>query len=279
MSGSLKNTTTPESIANEIILERKSPAWNNKILILVEGKDDRIFYYKFFDNNFSEIKDCKGCKKVIDVYNLLNKKIYSDFITIKDSDFDRINGKNKLGDNFFYSDCHDYEMMCLKNKNTINKLFAHLAMKYDDEIINNVFEDLRYISFFKWYNYTSHCNYNFRVLTIRNLPKNLLHDFGYIHNILLKASKNCVSINEQILEQFIDKNIHPDLYEITNGHDFISRLTLYLEKNNCSINNMNEDKLKLILHPCFDTNDFQQTELYRDIKMWQDMRGKTILCV
>lgn len=122
---------------------------------MVEGKDDRIFYYKFFNKDFSEIKDCKGCKKVIEVYRILQSKAKFLNITIKDSDFDRINGKPKSGVNFFYSDCHDYEMMCLRNKGTLEKLFANLAIDYDEAIINSVFEDLRYLSFFKWYNYTN----------------------------------------------------------------------------------------------------------------------------
>lgn len=279
MAGSLKSTVTSESVANEIIHEWKSPAYNNKVLVLVEGKDDRIFYYKFFNKDFSEIKDCKGCKKVIEVYRILQSKAKFLNITIKDSDFDRINGKPKSGVNFFYSDCHDYEMMCLRNKGTLEKLFANLAIDYDEAIINSVFEDLRYLSFFKWYNYTNHCNFNFRGFKITDKTREQLYDFEYIHGNLSYVSRNCISINKETLNNFINDNADYDLYEITNGHDFITRLIFHIKQKDSSMNNINEEKLKLTLHPCFDINDFEKTDLYCDIKHWETLAGKTILCV
>lgn len=279
MAQSIRSTITPESIADDIILKWKSEAYNNKVLVLVEGKYDGIFYYKFFNCNFSEVDDCKGCKKVIEVYRLLKSKWDKDFIAIKDSDFDRVNGKNRLGDNFFYSDCHDYEMMCMKSTKTVEKLFSNLALRYDNEIIDAAFDDLRYISFFKWYNYTNYCKFNFRAFTIKDKTREQLYDFAYLHENLSRVSPNCVSIDEEKLNDFINDNIGSDRYEITNGHDFISRLIIHLQNEYDSYTNMNEEKLKLILHPCFDMSDFEDTNLYHDIKEWERLNGKTILCV
>lgn len=271
MVGSLRNTVTPDSIADELIEMWKSPAFNGKVLVLVEGGGDRTFYYKFFNKENAAIRDCKGCKKVVEVYKLLQNKAKFNNITIKDSDFDRLNGKPELGINFFYSDCHDYEMMCMKNVTTVKKLFANLAVEYDEDIINRVFEDLKYLSFFKWYNYTFHTNYNFRKFSVTDKTVEQLNDFDYIHNCLMVVSTNCNKIEKKTLEDFIESKSQSqyDLYEMTNGHDFIKRMIHHIKKKYNTLTNINEEKLKNTLHPCYDIRDFKLTNLYKGIQQWE----------
>ena len=133
MAESLRSRVTPETVADEFILQWKSPGYVDKVLVLVEGKDDRNFYYKFFNHYTTEVKDCKGCKKVVEVYNILKRKADFIYITIKDSDFERLNGRLIREPNFFLSDCHDYEMMCFKNACVVKRLFDNLAIPYDEK--------------------------------------------------------------------------------------------------------------------------------------------------
>lgn len=52
----LQSVNNPIITANQYLLEWKTPSKAHKTLILVEGKDDREFYYKFFQDSNSEIK-------------------------------------------------------------------------------------------------------------------------------------------------------------------------------------------------------------------------------
>ena len=139
MAGTLKSQITPQTVANDIIMQWKSPGLANKVLVLVEGKNDYVFYFKFFDQSTAEIKDCNGCKGVVTVYQCLQQNANFKNISIKDSDFERLNGNLPPYPNLFYADGHDYEMMCLKNSNTIKKLFELKTQKaFEDNITKNV---------------------------------------------------------------------------------------------------------------------------------------------
>lgn len=277
MAESLRSGITPETIADEIIMQWKSPGFANKTLILVEGKDDRLFYYKFFNHDTSEVVDCKGCKKVIEVYKILQRRSLFLHVTIKDSDFERLNGPTISNDNFFLSDCHDYEMMCLKNPRTVKSLFENLAIPYDEKIIERVFSDLQYLSYFKWYNYTYHNNYKFKTFSVTDKSAEELRQFNHIHACILPVSPNCNQIEESTLDKFIDEKKVCDPYELTNGHDFIRRLCHHIKRKHREWSNLNEERLKNILHPCFNKEDFAETNLYHIIKAWETYTKNIIL--
>ena len=123
----LQSVNNPIITANQYLLEWKTPSKAHKTLILVEGKDDREFYYKFFQDSNSEIKTSGGCGAFRKVYNCLQGKIKN--IAIKDSDFARLCHIFPTEDNIFYADAHDYEMMCLKNESTRQAVsYTHLTL-------------------------------------------------------------------------------------------------------------------------------------------------------
>ena len=64
----LQSVNNPIITANQYLLEWKTPSKAHKTLILVEGKDDREFYYKFFQDSNSELKQ-------VAVAELLEKSI------------------------------------------------------------------------------------------------------------------------------------------------------------------------------------------------------------
>lgn len=95
------------------------------------------------------------------------------------------------------------------------------------------------------------------------------------HNIAHVSSSKSI-IDEESLNQFIASKTSPLSYEITNGHDFIKRLC-YRLKTKEGQHNINENQIRLVLHPCFRKENFQQTKLYKDIKNWERKKGRNIL--
>lgn len=141
----LQSVNNPIITANQYLLEWKTPSKAHKTLILVEGKDDREFYYKFFQDSNSEIKTSGGCGAFRKVYNCLQGKIKN--IAIKDSDFARLCHIFPTEDNIFYADAHDYEMMCLKNESTRQEIFENLAITYNEDLWKQIFQELNILSF------------------------------------------------------------------------------------------------------------------------------------
>lgn len=263
------------SKVNEFILEWKTPQYYNKTLILVEGCSDKLFYYKFFDESTAEVRDCGGCGTLIEVHKILkeNASVIKSHISIKDSDFDRLN--NALDKDIFYADGHDYEMMCMKNPDVRKNLFLNLAVSYEEGVIDSVFQALRKLSYFKWYNYTHHNNY-----IVKNIPVDdsiCLDDFNSIHRYSYTGSIGQVLIEENAFNTFMDDHAKCDKYEITNGHDFLNRLCCHIKKYKPRCRNINEEKVKTTIHACFDQQEFKETKLYLSIKRWELSEGKVIL--
>lgn len=276
MANSLRETrNNAQKRADEFKLQWKHPACKDKVLVLVEGKNDYNFYFKFFRNDTTVVADCDNCGKVIEVFRLLNETDII-HIAIKDSDFDRLNGKTfPLG--FFLSDAHDYEMMCLANPQTENELFCNLAIPYDRTLINKTFDDLRFLSYFKWYNYKYQCKYNFRKIPIGEATRGQLKDYTYIQSTVVPMSPSHIPIDETALNLFIIEENSCDPYELTVGHDFIQRFCHHLKQMYSQHTNTNEDKIRTILHPCFRMSEFVTTALYHHIRDWEIYSGKAIL--
>ena len=278
MPVSLKSKVTPEMKVDEFIQIWKSPAFANKVLVLVEGPTDKLFYYKFFNNDAAAVRDCGGCKKVIEIHKGLQGRKGIVNITIKDSDFERLNGNLTLGENFFFADCHDYEMMCVRDEEVMKEAFVNMAIEYKSEWKNDVFDDLKLLSYFKWYNYTNHINYNFNAYSVAGKTSDELNNFDCIHQEISPVSpRRAETIDERTLLEFMSSKEDSDPYELKNGHDFLKRLCHYIQRQFPECTNLNEDGFKKTLHPCFRIENFMQTDLYRDIKGWEAVSGKNIL--
>lgn len=81
-------TITQESniVAREAILAHKADKETiKKVLVLIEGTDDKSVYSVFLDVDKVDFKDCNGCLNVEKQHNTLKKEYGSVFISILDS--------------------------------------------------------------------------------------------------------------------------------------------------------------------------------------------------
>lgn len=276
MASSMRSGVTPQSLVDTFILQWRTPSNNAKVLVLVEGQDDYSLFYKFFDKRNATVKDCGGCKKIMEIFELLQNTTIVN-IGIKDSDFDRLDGKNPCRGNLFYTDTHDHEMMCWKNIDTVKQVFINLPIEYDENVIEEIFNELSLISYFKWINYRNHLNYSFKAFSVEGKPAEVLKDFNVINSNLVPKSPNAHFITEDQLNEFILANPNVDSYELVNGHDFTKRLISYLKSNYEGFDKYKEENLKILLHACFRLPQFQMTELYGRIQDWSNANEYTIL--
>lgn len=277
MVGALRQEVTPETLIDEWILNWKTPDVAGKVLILVEGKDDKLFYNKFFKRNQAVVKDCSGCKKVLEIYRLLQQRTEIVNVAIKDSDFDRLNGKLPPGENFFFSDAHDYEMMCLKNEKARKRFFDNLNIDKGEELLQKVMADLKLLSFFKWFNYTNHLNFNFKGFKVADKCPKDIKNYSFIYSLVSSMSSKASPIQENDLSAFMDANCSIDFFDLVNGHDFLERLAYYLKVESQDFANINEIKLRLVLYPVFLLDNFRYTGLYNDIRSWEQKHSFSIL--
>lgn len=276
---SLKDASSKHQLkANQIRMEWRTSENYGKVLILVEGPEDSTFYFKFFNRENSSIRNSGGCGTLKGVYSILRALDEITCIAIKDSDFDRINGVPVVDENFFYADNHDYEMMCLSDRDVCKTFFENLGIDPDEGLIDLIIDELRYLSFFKWYNYTyTKCYIMARIkVDSEDMTADKLKNYDFLHTSCYNPASSHGLIEKDDLDDFIERHQECSDWEFINGHDFIQRLCFYLKSTHHK-NNLNEEKLKFALYPCFDMNAFQRTLLYGNIRRWEVNNGKPIL--
>jgi hypothetical protein len=70
-----------------------------------------------------------------------------------------------------------------------------------------------------------------------------------------------------------------DLYQLCNGHDLVSLISLALRRkiSNKNSNACSEEQIQRELMLAYDSRHFERTKLYNQIKAWEEVRKKIIL--
>jgi len=240
--------------------------FHNKILVLVEGDSDVLFFKKLIDNVKLEAipggnpKVEKAVEELLPVHRLT--------IGIRDADFLHLNIEKYQKENIFLTDVHDIEMLSLNNE----QIFLNVSTTYQiSQSLHELCQELYHLSLIKWFNSIgldendnneSH-GFNFKGLKINKIQLTDLEDC--IVNILamnpLQVQWNSDIIKSE-LEQLKARN--PDVYQLTNGHDLILHL-----KNFCS-KNISSDELERFVRGVYRAEDFKQTKLWQDVSNWQE---------
>jgi hypothetical protein len=279
MTSLRQQETKRNTQVDKLILQWKTPQNRSKVLLLVEGPQDKDFYIKFFDSQAVELRSSGGCNSMKDIYNGIqrNPVIFKYNLAICDSDFSRINRKLPFGENVFYADTHDHEMMCICCKKAFYAILSLVSLSSTDSDFETIVAELKELSLFKWFNYTYRYNCIFKHLELVNMPQVALSDYAYLHNVVgANSSKMSDECTLEALENFaLEKECLIDWKEITNGHDFIKRFLGYCKRH--SLGQFSEKKIRTVLHDKFTLEDFTETSLYSDIRTWENSNSKTIL--
>lgn len=257
----------PEEIANRYKMQWDSPAFDGKMLLLVEYENDKRCYFKLFNHDKVEFRTTTGCNNMKRLFDAIQAYDIPCF-AIQDSDFARVCGKIPEEENYFVTDYHDHEMMCLSNKEIMLAVFENLAIAYDSALVSTTFDDLKMLSYFKWFNYHSHLNVNFRGYKPRGKVKADLHSFDAIYAVVKPQSpKCCVTITEADLNSFVSSQTNQNFFEITNGHDFLDILSQNIEEK-YKIHGITNEGLRSTIYASFTFDRFVKTQLYHDIYSW-----------
>ena len=256
-----------EDTARSIKMQWNTPAFDGKYLLLVENINDKKCYYKLFNSKKVEIKTTKGCNSMRRLFDAIQTTGVPNF-AIQDSDFARVCGREPVEPNYFLADRHDHEMMCLEYDDILKSLFANQALDYDATLVDEIFEDLKILSNFKWYNYHHRAKINFDGYKTRGHSKGELRSFDAIYNYVKPQSPKCnVMVTEADVTSFVNGQPIQNRFELTNGHDFLDQLALGIGEKIKNSNLKTED-LRLVMYARFTWEYFVQTQLYKQICDW-----------
>lgn len=241
---------------------------DGKVILVVEGPDDKEVYEKVTDTAAVCIYvDC-NCEKHFVILNALNGRYGNRLLAIKDADFDRLEGTCHAYFNLFLTDTHDMEGMITKA--CLPELQGEDAERCRDINLGDIYSELEDISYLKWFNHWNHCGINFRY-TALDL------DIERYFNLCVANTDNVVSVT--LADIYAFKAAHPGVPEIElcNGHDIFERI--YERAHEAKVSNFAKKPFFRRLRRAYPDKEFINTSLYWDIKVWEADNGHAILTV
>lgn len=268
-------------VAREAILAHKADKETiKKVLVLIEGTDDKSVYSVFLDVDKVDFKDCNGCLNVEKQHDTLKKEHGYVFISILDSDFKRMDAMRDHDDNLFYTDYHDSEMQMLCHKKVQETTIKKITQKrvFEDVVLMAEME-LYNVSMLKWYNSKRNLRYRFEDMDLVNLCKGSELSVNIALQYITPTKKSPKSFPMQPFNKFLIQNdIRTDfekLHQLTNGHDIISRLSGILKhKYRCQVS---ETKLRDTICKSFTLENAKKSQLYKELRNWCCRKSISIL--
>lgn len=270
---------TGDEIANEILLIRakyKGP------VLLLEGSKDEKFFHRFVKNSEMPIIPAGGKEKVLDAIAILEAHDgVQGFMGIVDADFGHIDGSLPESQNVIITDDHDVEMMIIKTK-AFDAVLLELGSKKKIREFSNQEGGIRdaliqkalIVGHLRYLSMTENLHLRFEGLHFdRFIDRNSLEidQNKMLSNVFALTSNRCLDTKDisNRLSELIDE-MNDDPYQICCGHDFIAIFGIALRKILGSKSSKNADPkiLGIALRLAYDSEDFHQTQLYADARMW-----------
>ncbi|MFA7450571.1 MAG: DUF4435 domain-containing protein [Bacteroidales bacterium] len=280
---SVKNSIKQDSQTATLVQMFRTDLYSEKIIVVVEGEDDKRLFSRFFQDETAHIFPIGGNVKFPVILNQLNGSYETRFIMLKDADFDHLNKTNNYPySNLFLTDTHDAETMMI-NYDTIRNICCEYSCPIPpSEFIEKLFRDLEALSYLKWYNSVNNIRLNFKVLNLTNIYTG--DNPTEFENILSKlyandANKSKIYITKEDIQLFYishkESGIKPQL--LINGHDLCEAMVVALIKMKVKGNVKNND-ISRCLRSSYTLDHFKETKMYEDIFVWNKECQLDILC-
>lgn len=276
---SIRPNLDKTTIENELRMQLTAPNNTEKSFILLEGEDDISIMGEICDGNNTILYESYGGKQ--DIINLMKKEFSGEnrIIAIVDKDYDAPLEDGRI----FYYDYCNLEMMIIGDDTVFNKLIFKLITKkadytpYRTLVLNN----LSAFSAVRKTNNVMDWGLNLSKVPIVGFFNSENNARRLVYSLI--TSKNSIDFagdKQQLCEQTEYEISSDNLLNYTNGHDFCEALSLYLktiytEKRN--IKNLGKKDMQLLLSMAFDLPAFYRTQLYQQLKHYQEINNLKII--
>ena len=266
-------TTTFEEKLSELKLDTSHPLSKKNVFVVVEGRDDVKLYKKLLNETCVVGHfDAEGKEKLEKgLMDLWKYPLLANLIGIRDADFLHLEGIQPFHPNLFFTDYHDAEMLLVSSDDTLQALFSEYLPKENKpkDVRDFLMNALRFVSYTRWYSIRNKSGFRFKEFPLQvvlNLQKGEIEMEKFI-DLLIKLSPDETNVDKiRLIEEI--KGLYDaehDLRQLTNGHDFVGVLALFLKTKTFSINPENLAKsLRLTYHK----TEFRLTKLYQKLKDW-----------
>lgn len=241
---------------------------DGKVIVVVEGPDDKEVYQKVMDANaVCFYVDC-NCDKHFVILNALNNKYGNRLLAIKDADFDRLDGTANPYPNMMLTDTHDMEGMIVSE--CLSELQGDDAVRCQGINLADIYVELEDVSYLKWFNHVNHYGINFSETTLD------LNINAYFCACIANTQKS-VSVTLADMYEFKSAYHGVSKKELCNGHDIFERI--YVRAKAANAANYAKKPFFRRLRRAYPRDSFVNTALFQAIKAWEASYNQAILAV
>jgi hypothetical protein len=268
-----KSDYTKSDKLTELRLDMSHPKNKGIVFILLEGDSDVRFYRKCFRQNTCKIEEVPGGKVQLEAILTELNTIFTLIMGIRDADFLHLEAKSSPLSNLFLTDYHDLETL-LFNSDTAFSAVVHefVPMKNQEKHVDlrvKFLNALKFLSYLRWYNEINKSELNFKGLNLGDIfdVKHFTINTTFLLEKVQHLSPKIVMDNAAISAEIeaIKSNNH-DVLQLTNGHDLMKIMAIYLSSFNKK--GISDKDAETHLRIAFPTEDFKNTQLYKDTYEW-----------
>jgi hypothetical protein len=279
MKSTVKSNLNARYTINLIQMTQNSPIGHGSVWVLVEGDDDCKIYPKFFRKDQCRVEQVHGG------YSQLEKAIaelqqYADRIAgVRDADFHHLQKRVATFQNLFYTDCHDIEMTMVQSLAVFENILYEYSLQTEAvNIRQNILVEASFIGYIRFYNETNNYSIHFEGIKLGDIIRNDNNNLTLQKELYIKKlnqNSPTITLTAAALDDFINSAKTTDLYQLVNGHDFITllqhRINFTLERK------ISASDASKSLRNTYRIEDFKQTQLYAQLHDWQAVHGHHIL--
>lgn len=271
------SSLTPSSVVTRVGMILSHPMYKKRVMVIVEGNDDKKVYGRMFDNNSVEVYPLGSCNNFNILLKTLNPKFYPRLAVIKDADFEHILGYEYVYPNLFRTDTHDAETMMMTD--TFYDVLKWEFLDGDDSFLMNmkkVHDEMLPLSRLKLANKVLKRLINFGTFsTYKFYQGDSPADIDKITKVLNKIPDNRAKgvPTEAEVNAVIFKYGIIDSKQLNNGHDLCNGFAYKYKVVNGGKSELNIDTLENVLRTSFTLAQFVNTQLYSSMYEWAEKEG------
>lgn len=299
-ANSITRHLKPSTIANEARMKRgptERRTGKKLAIVIVEGCADQLLYTTILDITKCLVITAYGKNNAIQALQILLTENTPGVMGLVDDDFDSLEERNLRSANLAVSDTHDLETL-LFVASSMDKLLNTLLLPEKREYLFVLCENVRKkiielgspIGYIRWLFQKENVLIDFRNVSFRAFidPRRLTVDVDACVGEILSRNGGC-RISKQDIQKRLPELIKsaPNPWSLCRGHDLVKILLLILPQLLSSYAPSNKDEARVYFEQiqqkiptearlteqlimCYEQDEFRKTNIYKDIKQWEN---------
>ena len=270
------NSRRPVVIATAIRLKRSG---HKGCFLVVEGRNDRLFFEQYTDRAACHIEVVEGKENVIEVIRILEDENFPGVVGVIDADFDRIEGYEWESSNLVLLETHDLEALLIRSPaldRVLIEFGSHEKIdRFGHDIRDTLVAAALPIGCLRLHSRRTRLDLRFqglRYASCVDIDSLAIDRRSLVQEVKNRSQRPELSSDE--LEQAIRdiERSGQDPWQICSGDDLISILAVGLRKalGTNSATTFQNEVLHKSLRLAYGDSVFANSQLVREIQSWTE---------